>query len=126
MQSTIIQLSALAETSIRAAISHAPKSDGLFLSMTTENIGGETKPVLMVGNAHAEYDDGHAIVVLNPEESLLSEIEPGVAYGSASLKAIARKRCDLLLDVFVVGRNPARTNRIYRARKAVPARFSVK
>lgn len=93
--------------------------------MTTTKIDGEAKPVLVVGNAHADFDDGHVIAVLNPEQSLADEIKPGVGYGSANLKAKARGICDTLVDVFVTGSNTPNPSCTYRARKPEPTRFFV-
>ena len=79
--------------------------------MTTTEIGGEAKPVPVVGNAHAHFDDGHVIAVLNPDKSLADEIKLSIAYGSTNLKGMARGRCEALVDVFVTGLNtPHRTS----------------
>lgn len=126
MHATILALTDIAATTLRAAIAHAPGAQGLFRQVITTKIDGEVKPVLVVGNAHADFNDGHVLAILNPDKSLADEIKPGVTCGASVLKAKVRGRCDALIDMFVAGQNTPHPSCVYRSRTPEPARFSVR
>ena len=80
---------------IHAALARiAPQSSGVFKAVITVNSEGETKPLLLVGNAHAACDDGGCIAILNPARDLANEIQPGCAYAPGHLRKLVARRCE--------------------------------
>jgi hypothetical protein len=53
---------------------------GTFRILITAKIDGIEKPLLLVGNAHSDVEDGHIISVLNPDQNLLDQVIAGCAY----------------------------------------------
>lgn len=81
------------------AVTFSPPNSGLFKSVFTFKVGERFVPLLIVGNAHREAEDGHCIAVLNPAASIVDQISPGVAYG-AGLKQIVEGKCERMLDLY--------------------------
>ena len=101
--------------------------NGMFRSMSTMHVGGENKPLLLVGNAHSRVEDGHCIAILNPDQELIDKIHAGCAYSSAILKEIVAKRCDLALDVWIDAykADGIYLGPVYKSRNPKPAKFVV-
>jgi len=74
---------------------------GTFRILITADVEGNEKPLLIVGNAHASFEDGHCIAVLNPDEEVVNEIKGGVAYLGDILKNKVQGRCDLMLELWI-------------------------
>ncbi len=125
MQNEIAQMRALAASALKSILAASPGQNGTFRLLVTTNIGDTPKPLLMVGNAHRHFEDAHGIAILNPEEGVLDEIRPGVAYSESLLKEIVGGRCDAMIDVWLVGGRLGR-GYTYRARRKRPAAFVVK
>jgi hypothetical protein len=99
-KSVLQPLRALAFDVLRTLIKHAGQS-GTFKGMFTLLINGEEKPVLIVGTAHgASHEDGSAIAVLNPDQSLHNELEAATCYGGGLLKEIVAGKCDAMIEVW--------------------------
>jgi hypothetical protein len=79
------------------------KSDVYFKQMI-ELEKGQGKQLLVVGSVHRDYDDGHVIAVLNPDEALLPNLEGGMAYDGALLKYLVAERCKAMVFMSCTGR----------------------
>ena len=77
---TIEQLKQLAVKTFAAILPFSADSCSPFKMMTTIQIDGEVKPVLLAGVAHGKIEDGHIMAVLNPDPDLADEIKGGVGY----------------------------------------------
>lgn len=102
-------------------------ADSLFRSVLEINFDGETKPLLLVGHAHPKIEDGHIIAIVNPDISLISQINPGCAYNRMHLKEMVSKKCDLMLDLFI---EVYKTKKIqhsnhYKQRKSSKPKFKI-
>ena len=74
---------------------------GPFRCLTAIYLEGAAMPVLMVGTADGQVEDGEAIVLLNPDEDLLDRFKPGVGYHGGLLKEIVSGKCDAMLHVWL-------------------------
>ncbi len=111
-----------------SVIPDSPDAHGWFKALSTVDIDGEVKPLLLVGSAHRHFEDGYCIAVLNPEQALVDEIPPGCAYNAPILRHQVRKRCDAAINVAFAGGGSVRTSEIigsYISRTPAPARFCV-
>ncbi len=101
--------------------------DGAFKRLTTVQIAGEEKPVLLVGSAYRAFDDGHIIAVLNPDKALCDRLIGGCAYTHSILTEIVAKRCDLMVSImFSPGKESlSQFVETYRARQTKAAKFVV-
>ncbi len=115
----------VAASVLRNAISVGPDHDGRFRVQMPFKVGGETKPLVMMGNVHGKAGDGHVVAVLNPEVGLIDEV--GTGSSSAVLKETVAGRCDVALDVWIdsAREEAARVVTKYRARKFQSAKFCV-
>jgi hypothetical protein len=82
-----------------AALSTAPSDHGLFKGVFSFDFEGRTVPLLLVGNAHPHFEDGHCIAILNPSLEVVTQISPGVTYGP-TIKKIVSGQCEVMLDMF--------------------------
>jgi hypothetical protein len=121
------QIKQVAASVLRNAISVGPDQDGFFRLHMPVSVGGETKPLLIVGNAHHKAGDGHCTAVLNPDASLMDKIRPGVGYTRQTLIEMVTKRCDVALDIWLDSGEDdgVSVTAQYRARKFQPAKFCV-
>lgn len=77
-------------------------ADNNFFQMALEvNLDGHAKKLLLCGNTHPLHEDGHVIAVLNPTESLLNDTLGTGQKGLLGVKAIVRKRCDLMTHLWI-------------------------
>ena len=100
---------------------------GTFRLIVTAKIQDEDKPLLILGNAHSEIEDGHCIAILNPDKSILNKVVAGCSYPADSLKEIVGGKCDLTVDLWI---DAYKTNGVseissYKARNPKPAQFKV-
>ena len=77
---------------------------------------GDADRVLVVGNAHREFDDGNCVAVLNPDEALAEQLKPSVGYMAPILKHLVTGHCDAMVQVSCLGRTASILTK-YRARK---------
>jgi hydroxyethylthiazole kinase-like sugar kinase family protein len=100
---------------------------GTFRLLITAKIAGAEKPILIVGNAHSDVEDGHIIAVLNPDEDILNKIVAGCAYGGL-LKNIVSGKCDAMLDLWVDAYKTDGVSELssYKAREPKPAKFTIR
>ena len=101
---------------------------GTFRLVVTLQIDDQSKPLLVVGNAHSEVEDGHCIAVLNPEESLMNEVIAGCAYMGGSLKGIVQGKCDAMVELWIDAYKTDGISEIssYTSREPKDARFKVR
>lgn len=81
-------------------LSLSPENDGLFKAIATVHDAGTDKPLLLVGNAHSQVQDGECIAILNPSKDLMKEVKPGVAYTPGVLKEIVAGRCEQMFHLW--------------------------
>ncbi|MGE0086574.1 MAG: hypothetical protein AB7S75_19375 [Desulfococcaceae bacterium] len=83
---------------------------------------------LIVGNAHREVEDGHCIAIINPDESLLTQVVAGCAYTGDTLKNIVKGKCDLMIEIWIDVYKKDGVSEIsrYQSRNMEPAKFTVK
>lgn len=105
----------------------SPHAHGRFKAVVTTDVEGETKPLLLVGSAHRNFDDGYCIAVLNPEHALIDEIPPGCAYTDSLLREQVRKRCDAAVLVLFGGGagKDGWVTGSYTTKTPAPSRFCV-
>lgn len=108
------------------ALKHSAETDSEFSTLINVNFDGNVKPLLVVGRAYRLRGQGHCMVTLNPDKSLLSKLLPGSAYHKLDLIEIVQGKCDLMLDFWIdnYGIRCGHKNQ-YRSRKASPAKFSI-
>lgn len=124
-------LRAAAVAMLDALIASAGEGRAPFRCMTTIYLDGTPTPVLMVGTADGQVEDGEAIVLLNPDEDLLDRFKPGVGYGGGLLKETVSRKCDAMLhvwlDAYSKGPNRAKVLESYTPRmSAGTPKFQVK
>lgn len=98
-----------------------------FRGLITVPVGEEQKPLLLVGTAHLNKQDGHCIAVLNPDPDLVDQLHGGCGYTTPILKEIVSKRCDLALDIWIDAyrEDGITVTTRYIAQEAKPAKFAV-
>ena len=118
MTQEIVELERYAGDLLKTALSAAPSENGQFRFTACIVFGGRTKSVLVVGNAHADFQDGNAIAVINPDKELGSGLQCGTAYGHGALKSLVNGHCDAMVQVFLRGGSEQQVRRSnqYRAR----------
>ncbi len=86
------------------------------------------KPLLVVGNAHGQVEDGHVIAILNPAEELAvsSKVAAGTAYPTGFLKEVVSGRCDAMVELWIDAYKENKVSRIesYVSRSPQPAPFA--
>ncbi|MFJ1470084.1 hypothetical protein [Massilia orientalis] len=114
-----------------ALIASAGEGRAPFRCLTAIYLNGAAMPMLMVGRADGQAEDGEAIVLLNPDEDLLDRLAPGVGYHGGLLKEIVSGKCDAMmhvwLDAYVKGPDRAKVLASYTTRTPAGApKFQVK
>lgn len=114
-----------------ALIASAGEGRAPFRCLTAIHLNGAAMPMLMVGRADGQAEDGEAIVLLNPDEDLLDRLAPGVGYHGGLLKEIVSGKCDAMMHVwlgaYVKGPDRAKLLASYTARTPAGApKFQVK
>lgn len=122
----IDQITQLAVGYCRAAMATGPDDNGTFRMLSTIHVAGEAKPLLLLGNANRKYDDGHCIAILNPDAALVDKLGAGTGYNGTHLKEMVTKRCDVMLDVWVVGETRTTIGSKYKAHNFRAANFVVR
>ncbi|MBX3678040.1 MAG: hypothetical protein KF853_13565 [Rhodocyclaceae bacterium] len=126
---TIEQVKQVAFSHFRGVLNMSCVQDGCFKALVAVEVGDTVKPLLLVGNAHNEEEDGHCIAVLNPDKALVDTISAGCAYGARTLKEIVAKRCDVALDLWIENYMPAdravTVSMRYKTHHFQPAKFAV-
>ena len=93
-----IRVKEIAESVFRSVLKVSADSQGTFRLIISAKIDNEEKPLLILGNAHGEIEDGHCIAILNPDEDILSDerVIAGSSYAGDTLKNLVQGRCDLM------------------------------
>ena len=123
------QLERIAEKYFKLTVEENPNNSGTFKYLIPMQVDGETKPLLLLGNAHGlPFEDGHCIAVLNPDEGLTGKLIPGCAYSSGQLKEIVQGKCDMMLDLFIetYKNNPINLLAKYKNRSPQAAKFRIR
>lgn len=120
MNTDFHQIQQVATAVLGAVLKKSLSDDAGIKTLVSAEINGQEKQLLIVGNTHRSFDDANCIAILNPDESLASVINLGVAYTSVILKEIVAKRCDAMLQLQMVGKNTYVTSR-YCAQRLRPA-----
>ncbi|MBY0242149.1 MAG: hypothetical protein K2X55_22840 [Burkholderiaceae bacterium] len=94
-------LRAAAVRILDALIASAGEGRAPFRCLTALYLDGEAMPMLMIGTADEQVEDGEAIVLLNPEEDLLDRFKPGVGYHGGLLTEIVSGKCDTMVHVWL-------------------------
>lgn len=100
MNTTITKLASAAHDMIRMHIKNV-KTRGNFRSLFTLTVDGSPMPVLIVGVADGNIEDGQAIAILNPDEELQGRLDAGVGYSGGLLKEIVSGKCDAMVHVWL-------------------------
>jgi hypothetical protein len=126
-------LDALEQTALGVFLALLERSaghGGHFRLLITSCINGQDKPLLMVGSAHAQVEDGHMIAVLNPSRALVDQGDPaaGTTYTPAHLKEIVAQQCDAMLELWIEVYKNNRVVRLssYQCRDPQPSRFEIR
>lgn len=122
----IEQVKQMAVGYLKGVMTIGPDDDATFRMLITATVGGEVKPLLLLGNGHRKFDDGHCIAILNPDAELVDSLGAGCGYSGFNLKEIVAKRCDVMLDVWVVGETRTTIGSRYKAHNFRPAKFVVR
>ena len=61
----------LATQLFKSVLQVSTTHQGTFRLVVSVLIDNDTKPLLLIGNAHSEVEDGHCIAILNPVESVM-------------------------------------------------------
>lgn len=97
------QIQQAATSVLGAVLNNSPSDDAGIKSLLSVEIDGQQQQLLIVGNTHRYFDDANCIAILNPDESLVSKINIGVAYMSGILKEMVARRCDAMLQLQMIG-----------------------
>ena len=122
------QIKQVAVNTFLAILPASADDDAAFRMLLTVKIGGEVKPLLLLGNVHGKIEDGHVLAVLNPDKELCEQFVAGVAYTHGILKEIVAKRCDLAMLFWIdsyMKVNPVKVYTKYQAKLAMPSKFKV-
>lgn len=123
------QLQEVAVSLFLAVLRVSADHQGTFRLLITSKIDGEEKPLLVVGNAHAQVEDGHVIAVFNPTKELAASdgVAPGTAYPTGLLKEIVAGQCDAMVELWIDAYKNNKINCIgkYVSRSPQPARFKI-
>ena len=102
--------------------------NGYFRAVISVSVDGEVKPLLLLGNAHGDKEDGNCAAILNPDRALCDTLNPVHAGSGRILKELVAGRCDamvpLWIDAYKKAGGVVRGAR-YKARKPMPAKFEV-
>jgi hypothetical protein len=111
----------------KAALAGSADHTAPFRMLMTTQVGGESKPLLVVGTAHGYVEDGSIVVVLNPERGLVDQLNGSSGAYPVIFREIVQKRCDAAVSLWidVYRRNGVIESASYVSRTAAPARFSV-
>jgi len=118
MNAEFEQIQQVATAVLGAVLKSSPSDDAGIKTLVSAEIDGQQKQLLIVGNTHRFFHDANCIAILNPDDSLVSKIRPGVAYMSGALKEMVSGCCDSMLQLQMIGRDSHITTS-YR-RRAVP------
>lgn len=94
-----------------------------FRRLASITVDGETRPLLIMGTAHAQIEDGHCAAVLNPDPELCDRLTAG-----QRMKEMVAGRCDAMVWVWIndyVGVEPVMRGASYVARRAAAPKFVV-
>ena len=122
----IEQLKQMAVGYLKGVMAIGSDDDATFRMLITATVGGEVKPVLLLGNAHRKFDDGHCIAILNPDAELVDKLGAGCGCSGLNLKDMVTKRCDVMLDVWIQGDMRSTIGCRYRAQYFMPVKFVVR
>jgi hypothetical protein len=122
----IEQVKEVAVGYLKGVMTIGPDDDATFRMLITTSVDGEAKPLLLLGNAHRKFDDGHCIAILNPDAELVDKLGAGCGCSGFNLKELVTKRCDVMLDVWIQGDIRATIGSRYRAHSFKPAKFVVR
>lgn len=104
---------------LRASADHG----GHFRLLVTSKIDDDRKPLLIVGSAHGQVEDGHLIAVLNPTKALAdasSNLIAGCAYTPGGLKDIVSGKCDAMVELWI---DAYKNDKVTRLASRRPPRF---
>ena len=103
-------------------------SGGTFRVLITAKIEEKEKPLLVVGKAHASFEDGHCIAVLNPDENVLDKVQGGVYYHGDFLKKTVQGKCDLMVELWIDAykEDGVSVTGKYQAREGNEAKFEIR
>ena len=128
------ELKRITETVFRSVLSVSAAQGGTFRLLITARVGEAEKPLLMVGNAHSEGEEGHVIAVFNPDEDLMVQVLAGIIYdssflipGNTSLKELVKGKCDAMihLQMDTDTNNGVREISSYESRTPKAAKFKI-
>ena len=124
------QLQELAASLFLSVLKISADHQGRFRLLVTAKVNGEEKPLLIVGNAHGQVEDGHVIAILNPTEELAlsNKIVAGTTYTFGLLKKIVSGQCDAMVELWVDAYkdNKVRPIERYVSRSPQPPRFKIR
>ena len=121
------ELKIITEKLFRSVLSISAKNSGTFRLLITARIGEMEKPLLIVGNAHSDIEDGHVIAVFNPDEDIIENVYAGCVYMGDQLKDIVGGKCDAMLDLWIDAYKKDSVSEIssYKSRTPKDAKFKI-
>ena len=122
------EIQQIAVDNFQCFLKSCSKSNATYRQLLTVEIEDAATPLLLIGEAHGSVEDGYCIAILNPEESLLTEVKAGISYLTQDLLNKVTDRCDVMLKIWIEAYKNNRVNIIakYEATLTRPARFLVK
>lgn len=122
------QLTKITVDVFRAVLGASAASAGTFRILITAKVGNEEKPMLLVGNAHGQIEDGHIIAIFNPDEAILGKVIADCAYAPGSLKEKISGKCDAMIELWVDAYKTDGVSEIsrYKSTEQKPAKFIIK
>jgi len=100
------QLEKIAKEQLLVALQNSPVHNGRFRCLITSEIDDKPTPILMVGNAHRQFQDGHVIAVSNPSQNVMERLSAGCGYFRSHLKEIVKGECDEMVHIWVIASGP--------------------
>lgn len=95
------QIKGITVSLFNAVLRGSADHGGTLRLFITAKANGEKKPLLVVGNAHSQVEDGHCIAIWTTEERLSTEVIAGCAYTGNSLKEVVRSKCGAMVELWI-------------------------
>lgn len=124
MNAEFLQIQQISTAVLGAVLKNSLSEDAGIKTLVSTELDGQPKQLLIVGNAHRRFNDANCIAILNPDESLVSKINIGVAYMPSILKEMVARRCDAMVQLQMIGEKSHITTS-YQSRRRSPPVSSV-
>ncbi|MEE8056895.1 MAG: hypothetical protein V3T17_03525 [Pseudomonadales bacterium] len=129
MNNSIKKIEKISVSIFGTMLEHSVDQKGSFRVVLNAVINSdEAKPLLLLGNAHRNFEDGNVIAILNPDRDLLNEMSANVGYSGSILKEIVAKRCDIMVQFWIDAykKNASSILDSYQSKTPQASKFQVK